>query len=78
MRQGLTEHSWRRSHGTAQQLWNLLQEVLVKSSSFFLEFVRIEVLELQIRFPEFQRSGPVFPLQSRDNGGDVLQVPLLQ
>ena len=67
-----------RRHRTPKKLGNLLQEVLVKRAAFLLEFIRVEVLELDVRLAELDRGGAVFSLEDGHDGGDVLEVALLE
>ena len=78
VRERLAENPGGGGHRASQQLGDLLQEVLVKRAPLLLELVRVQVAELGVRLPELHGGGAVLALERRDDGGHVLQVPLLQ
>ena len=78
VREGLAEDPRGRGHGTAEELGDLLEEVLVERASLFLELVGVKVLELDIRLAELDAGGSVLALQDRHDRGNVLEVPLLE
>ena len=78
VREGLAKDPRGRRHGTAKELGDLLEEVLVERPALLLELVGVEVLELEVGFAELDASRPVLAFEHRDDRRDVLEVPLLE
>ena len=78
VRERLAEHARRRRHRTSEQLWNLLEKVLIKRAPLLLQLVRVQVIELRAGVAELERRRAVLALEYRDDRRDVLEVSLLQ